>query len=212
MEPQRDLPGFGNEPRESLTLWDYRRQVSDLYAAVRQMPAQASWDQWIAERSRLLRTHEQSPVPAVQRSTHEVLTFPYDPGVRIVATVAAVAERTVRLCHSDTGETPAHAFGSVAFTLGGVACSLTLFWLDDYGGGVFAPFRDLTNGTSTYGGGRYLLDTAKGADLGGSDGQVVLDFNFAYHPSCAFDPKWSCPLAPPENRLAVAVEAGERSS
>ena len=90
--------------------------------------------------------------------------------------------------------------------------SLTIYWMAGYAGGLFLPFRDTTNGTTTYGAGRYLLDAAKSADLGGSAdrGTLILDFNFAYHPSCAFDPRWSCPLAPPENRLDVAVEAGER--
>ena len=51
----------------------------------------------------------------------------------------------------------------------------------------------------------------KGADLGtGDGGRLVLDFNYAYNPSCAYDPRWSCPLAPSENRMQVAVEAGER--
>ena len=87
-----------------------------------------------------------------------------------------------------------------------------MFWLREYSGGIFVPFRDATNGTETYGGGRYLLDTAKGADLGGDAdrGTIVIDFNFAYQPSCAFDPRWSCPLAPPENRLDIAIRAGER--
>ncbi|HEX2293734.1 MAG TPA: DUF1684 domain-containing protein, partial [Actinomycetota bacterium] len=82
---------------------------------------------------------------------------------------------------------------------------------DGYGGGLFLPFRDATSGRSTYGAGRYLYDTIKGADLGAEDGRLVLDFNFAYNPSCAYDPRWACPLAPPSNRLDVAVEAGERS-
>jgi hypothetical protein len=88
---------------------------------------------------------------------------------------------------------------------------LALFWLPEYSGGFFLPFRDATNGAATYGGGRYLIDSAKGADLGGDParGTVILDFNFAYHPSCAFDPRWSCPLSPPENRLAMEVRAGE---
>ena len=65
--------------------------------------------------------------------------------------------------------------------------------------------------THPRGAGRYLLDTAKGADLGiTAGGALVLDFNFAYQPSCAFDPRWACPLAPPEARLAISIEAGER--
>ena len=77
-------------------------------------------------------------------------------------------------------------------------------------GGVFLPFKDLTAGSSTYGAGRYLLDTAKGADLGLERGLLVVDFNFSYHPSCRYDPAWQCPLAPPESVLAAAIEAGEK--
>jgi uncharacterized protein (DUF1684 family) len=81
-----------------------------------------------------------------------------------------------------------------------------------YAGGLFLPFRDATNGTETYGAGRYLLDAAKSADLGGDPERrsLILDFNFAFQPSCAFDPRWSCPLSPPENRLDLRIEAGER--
>jgi hypothetical protein len=91
---------------------------------------------------------------------------------------------------------------------------LSLFWMAGYAGGLFLPYRDATNGAETYGAGRYLLDGAKSADLGGDlkRGTLVLDFNFAFQPSCAFDPKWACPLAPPENRLDVAIRAGERLS
>ncbi len=98
----------------------------------------------------------------------------------------------------------------VRFALAGREHTLSAFWLDQYGGGLFLPFRDATAGTSTYGGGRYLLDTAKSADLGTEEGRLVLDFNFATHPSCVHDPRWSCPLAPPGERLDVAIEAGER--
>jgi uncharacterized protein (DUF1684 family) len=89
---------------------------------------------------------------------------------------------------------------------------LGMFWMSGYAGGLFIPFRDATNGTETYGAGRYLLDAAKSADLGGDParGTLILDFNFAFHPSCAFDPKWACPLAPPENRLDLPIHAGER--
>lgn len=87
---------------------------------------------------------------------------------------------------------------------------LTVYRLGGYGGGLFLPFRDGTAGTSTYGGGRYLLDTIKGADLGLQDGRLVLDFNFAYHPSCCYAPRWTCPLAPPENAVDTPIQAGER--
>ena len=65
---------------------------------------------------------------------------------------------------------------------------------------------------TTYGGGRYLIDTVKGADLGfdREHGTAVLDFNFAFNPSCSYDARWACPLAPAANRLAVPVTAGEQ--
>ena len=88
--------------------------------------------------------------------------------------------------------------------------NLEVYWLDGYGGGLFLPFADATTGNETYGAGRYLLDTAKGADLGNHDDRLVLDFNFAYQPSCAYDPRWTCPLTPPANRLPIPVRAGER--
>ena len=90
--------------------------------------------------------------------------------------------------------------------------TLDLFWLDAYAGGLFVPFRDETSGTESYGGARYLLDTVKGADLGTADRRLVLDFNFAYNPSCAYNPKWVCPLSPPANTLPVPIRAGERLS
>ncbi|MEA2154314.1 MAG: uncharacterized protein QOE11_454, partial [Solirubrobacteraceae bacterium] len=88
--------------------------------------------------------------------------------------------------------------------------ALDLFWLDAYGGGLFVPFADATSAGESYGAGRYALDTIKGADLGTQDGLLVLDLNFSYQPSCSYDARWSCPLAPPANRLDVAVRAGER--
>jgi uncharacterized protein (DUF1684 family) len=103
-------------------------------------------------------------------------------------------------------------FGVVTIPFAAGPRRLELYWMEGYAGGLFLPFRDATNGTETYGAGRYLLDAAKSADLGGdrAAGTLILDFNFAYQPSCAFDPKWACPLAPPSNRLDVPIRAGER--
>ena len=91
--------------------------------------------------------------------------------------------------------------------------TLDVWRLTSYGGGIFVPVKDALAGkaSGTYGGGRYLLDTAKGADLGAgkAPGWLVLDFNFAYNPSCAYDPAWQCPLAPAGNLLRVDVPVGE---
>jgi uncharacterized protein (DUF1684 family) len=91
-----------------------------------------------------------------------------------------------------------------------LSATLDLWWLRQYAGGLFLPIRDGTAGQASYGGGRYLLDTAKGADLGGTEGALVIDLNFLYHPSCRYDSAWVCPLAPPENRIAAPIAAGER--
>jgi hypothetical protein len=99
--------------------------------------------------------------------------------------------------------------GTLRFALDGVDLELGAYWLDGYAGGLFVPFADSTSGSQTYGGGRYALDTAKGADLGGAGDRVVLDFNFSYAPSCAHDARWRCPLAPAANRLGIPVLAGE---
>jgi len=80
--------------------------------------------------------------------------------------------------------------------------------LRQYAGGLWVPIKDPS--PQTYGGGRYLLDTVKGADLGERDGELVLDFNFAYHPSCVYSVRWACPLSPPANALDIPIRAGER--
>jgi len=207
-----DAPGPTAEPRASLALWDYRRRVADLYADIRgTADPTAAWVHWKAQRNWLFASHEMSALPVEERAEFAGLPyFPYDPAFRIVAAIEPAPETTLMVAHSGEGSTPARAFGRAHFRWEDDEHMLTLYWLEEYGGGVFLPFRDATNGGATYGGGRYLLDTAKGADLGWDGSQIVLDFNFGYHPSCVHDPRWSCPLAPPGNRLTAAITAGER--
>ena len=91
-----------------------------------------------------------------------------------------------------------------------IGAKVDVWWLEQYGGGLFLPLRDSTAGDETYGGGRYCLDTAKGSDLGGRDGSLIVDFNFLYHPSCRYDPQWVCPLAPAGNTIDLPLRAGEK--
>ena len=105
--------------------------------------------------------------------------------------------------------------GRVRFSIGRTACQLMVFSLVGYGGGLFLPFRDATSGRETYGGGRYLFDTVKNTDglaleVRAGSPEVVIDFNYAYNPSCAYDVRWACPLAPRENWLMVPIRAGEK--
>jgi len=191
---------------EELALLDWKRRIFALYAEVRAAddPA-AAWRRWCAVRAELYRVHPQSPLVGA-----EPAYFPYDARLRANAVVHDVEPRTLEIAGSAGSLIRFGRFAVARFELLGTSCELELYWLDAYGGGIFLPFGDLTNGEETYGAGRYLLDTVKGADLGGAvDGRLVLDFNFAYNPSCAYDEAWACPLAPPGNVVTVSVEAGE---
>ncbi len=198
---------------ERLELAGWRRQVSELYATVRAEPDPvAAWAHWREVRDRLFRTHPQSPVPEGERGDATAPAyFDYDPALRTIADVDEADGATFELPGSTSGHVIAERAGTVHFALGGEPLSLSMFWLLDYAGGFFLSFRDATCGDETYGAGRYLLDTAKGADLGADrDGRLILDFNFAYQPSCSYDPRWSCPLPPRENWLTIPIRAGER--
>ena len=199
---------------ESLSLLDWRRAIGDTYTEIRAAPdKQAAWRRWQSIRSRLFRTHPQSPVPAEERNDYTgPHLFDYDPAWCRTAAIEAAEPARVEIATSTVDTMAFTRFGVARFAHAGTDLSLELYWLEGYGGGLFVPFADATSGQETYGAGRYLLDTVKGADLGVRDGRLVLDFNFAYQPSCAYDPRWTCPLTPPANRLAVAVRAGERVS
>jgi len=199
---------------EALELADWRRQVAAMYANVRaaQTPEEG-WQLWRERRERLFLEHPQSPLPPADRSPeHGPRYFNYDAALRILAEVEPLASEDVVLPASQPEEFAATKVGTARFRLHDSECVLGVYWLAGYSGGIFVSFRDATSGTETYGAGRYLLDTAKGADLGMQEGRLVLDFNFAYQPSCSYDPIWSCPLAPRENWLSVEVRAGERSA
>jgi uncharacterized protein (DUF1684 family) len=201
---------------EHVALADWRRRVHAMYAALRadDRPGPMRAVAFRAAKDRLVAEHPSSPVPpdarrdfrglAYWRHTDElVLHAPLEPDREAPA---------IGVPRSGAGlGIPFQRIGWVSVSVGGIACRLSVFWLNEYAGGIFIPFRDATSGSASYGGGRYLWDSAKGADLGSTDdGELVLDFNYAYHPSCVFDPRWSCPLAPRENWLEVAIEGGER--
>ena len=169
------------------------------------------WLRWRAVRDDLFRSHPQTPLPPDARAGFAgVPYFDYDPALRVLAEVEP-AER-VRRDIATSGEEPYSftRFARAVFSVHGQGQSLDLYWLDGYGGGVYLCFADATSGRETYGACRYLLDTVKGSDLGSDGDRLILDFNFAYNPSCSYDPRWVCPLAPPGNRLAIPIQAGER--
>lgn len=193
----------------AIALLDWRRKVADMYAAVRANPDPAAAHAiWQRSRNQLLATHSESPVPQAERPTFAgVPVAPYNPRLRFTARVDTGVERLRIEVRTGTD-------GLVSFERAGVVHlpdvgDLDVWWLASYGGGVFVPIRDTRTDGATYAGGRYVIDTVKGADLGGDDGYLVVDLNFAYNPSCAYDPAWACPLAPPGNVVPVAIDAGE---
>jgi uncharacterized protein len=203
-----------NRMSEAEQLWNWRQMIANLYHDVRSNPdASAAWQLWCDTRAMLYRTHPQSPIEPEDREAYAgPATFAYDPALRFTTRLASVEPERLTIATGSDGEVSIRAFArtdGLASRLGG---ELTLYWIEGYGGGVFLPFTDATSGKDTYGGGRYLLDTIKGADLGNvlPDGSLLLDFNFSYFPSCAYSSRYVCPLAPPDNRLKGEVRGGER--
>jgi hypothetical protein len=201
-----------NRKIELLELLDWKRRFFALYAEIRAATDRAeAWERWRSVRDELFRTHPSSPLDQATRGAYPgIPCFEYDPELRVTASVEALDSEGVRIGSSGDEPIAFERFAAAHFALGGTDHALELYWLAAYGGGIFVPFRDATSGAETYGGGRYLLDTVKGADLGMEGDRLVLDFNYAYNPSCSYDPRWVCPLSPPANRLTAAIRGGER--
>jgi hypothetical protein len=205
-----------DRPGNRITLVKWRRDVGDLYSSVREIsqkdPELASI-QFRKRRDELFSNHPQSPLTTSQRSTFQGLNyFPYDSKYRTTGSLNldGSGESTT----SNLGTDGIMRYTRVAlinFELLNTPLTLELYWIEGYGGGIFLPFLDLTNGKSTYMAGRYLFDTIKGVDLGIENETIPLDFNYAYNPSCAYNDNWICPLPPRNNHLSLPVEAGERS-
>jgi uncharacterized protein (DUF1684 family) len=188
----------------SLQVLDWRRRTAALYAQVRtDSDVPAAHARWAREREQMFRAHPASPV---RDRAYRLPVAPYHPRWRAEVALEPASPARVEIPTGTDGVVPFERLG----VLRGPWGDLDAWWLASYGGGVWVPVRDATSGRSSYGGGRYLLDTVKGADLGSTaDGRLVLDLNFLYAPSCAHDEAWACPLAPPGNVLDVAVPAGE---
>jgi uncharacterized protein (DUF1684 family) len=198
--------------RTAVEVVDWRRRVFALYAAVRQAEsAEEAHELWRIERDELMLHHPATALSAGDRTLFEGLPIAsYDPQWRFELPILPAEPGGFDFETGTDGIVPFERIGTVEIPDAG---SLDVWRLKSYGGGLFIPVRDALAGRpgGTYGGGRYLIDTIKGADLGSdaAAGTIVIDFNFAYNPSCAYDPAWACPLAQPGNVLSVAVPVGE---
>jgi uncharacterized protein (DUF1684 family) len=199
-----------------LALVDYRHRVAAIYAEARRddVPAEVPRQRFVAARDVLFAHHPSSPLePGAHAAFRGLHPVGCDPAIRVTAGVDTDLEPDrieVRL--RDDGHLLMTRLARLRFRLPAGEQPLSLYWIEGYGGGPFPPLLDATAGDTTYGGGRYLLDTIKHADLGSEDEHLPLDVDFAYHPSCRYSSRWDCPLAPAGDRLGAAIPAGERLS
>jgi uncharacterized protein (DUF1684 family) len=163
------------------------------------------------DKDEFFRDDPRSPIPAEDRAAFTGLPyFDVDEALRFegltLEPYAGNEPASFAIPTSDGKLRPAVRAGTFRFELGGEPRQLTAYTFENQAddGAVFVPVLDATSGAETYGAGRYLdLDRE-------DDGTYALDFNLLYHPSCVYDAKYSCPLTPAENRLAVRIEAGEK--
>jgi uncharacterized protein (DUF1684 family) len=216
---------------EQLEVADWRRRVAVMWQVWRDASAtdpEGATQRFRADKDRIFAEHPQSPLLPGERASFRGLAYwPYDSDWRMTVRFEPAGEAPaatappaapfggfapIALPNSGSETIAFRKIGRVSLEGPLAGQSLPVFWIQGYGGGIFLPFRDGTSGKETYGAGRYLLDTIKSADHGGDAeaGTLLLDFNLAYHPSCAYDPKWSCPLASPESILRLPVQVGER--
>jgi len=204
-----------------LELHGWRTRMAAIYrerdaAVLAGEPQSDSRDRLVQAKNTLFTTHPQSPLPEEQRSTFAGLPyFPYDPAYNVVAEVSPITDDPSA---EELANGTLRRAATLHMQIAQLPITLTMYWIDVYGGGLFLPFRDATGGIDTYGGGRYLFDTVKGSTFpelqhdpsGFLPTRIGLDFNYAYHPSCFYDVRWVCPLALKENWLTIPITAGER--
>ena len=211
-----------------LDLYDYRRRMADLYREREASFRAGADEQMVLNRFRAMKDalfahHPQSALGAEERATFTGLRyFAYDPALCVEARLEPLADETPATLDASGPHAMQFRRAALAhFAIGETPITLTVYWIDVYGGGLFLPFRDATCPAESYGGGRYLFDTVKGSDflaldepaangMGFGGGRILLDFNYAYNPSCAYDERWVCPLAPRENVVPLPVRAGEQ--
>lgn len=203
-------------------LYDYRQRVAALYSERRRAleageEGEQVWRRFHTGREALFREHPSSALDEGQRRVFVGLpSFPYRADLCVPARVeTGIAPLSRQVAMDSSEQMTMTAVARLQFAIEGQPVELVLYWLEVYGGGLFLPFRDATCPGESYGGGRYLFDTIKGSDFLSLPGpaeqkSILLDFNYAYNPSCAYNDRWVCPLAPQENHLHVAIPAGEK--
>lgn len=156
-----------------------------------------------AEKDEFFGSHPQSPLIREQKQNfHGLNYFPENDALRLEVQVNKFPTREQFEMQTSTGDVqPYEKFGRFQFVVDGEQAELTIYQSEH---GFFLPFVDSLAGHETYPAGRYL----EPEPLPG--GRFFVDFNIAYNPYCAYNEMWSCPITPAENRLKVAIRAGEK--
>jgi uncharacterized protein (DUF1684 family) len=157
-----------------------------------------------AAKDEAFRVNDDSPIPADKKNSLLPLAyFPVDESWAVPASLDVTGDRQKMQVPTSTGKIrDVERIGTLKFTLKKQRLSLTAFLESD--GRLFIPFADPTNGGGTYAAGRYMNLTPT------ATGIYVIDFNVAYNPYCYYNAEFDCPFPPPENRLKLPIEAGER--
>jgi uncharacterized protein (DUF1684 family) len=152
------------------------------------------------------KTSQQSPLTKEQKKDFVGLQyFPENPALRLELPLERYADPERITMQTNTGATQEYfKVGQVRFHVNGEDAALQVYESTDNPGSYFVPFVDATAPAESYGAGRYLEPEEF------HDGELIVDFNLAYNPYCAYNSNWSCPFPPPENRLKVRIEAGEK--
>jgi len=155
------------------------------------------------EKDEFFRTSPQSPLTSAQKRSFQGLChFPENPGLDLTLDLELLHDPSPLSMQTTAGDVQIYErYGRIRFEVEGQAASLIIYRSES---GLFLPFVDALAGKETYGGGRYL----EPEELAGN--RVRVDFNLAYNPYCAYNDRWSCPITPAENRLKVAIRAGEK--
>ncbi|MDE3165970.1 MAG: DUF1684 domain-containing protein [Acidobacteriota bacterium] len=146
---------------------------------------------------------ERDPESEYRRDFHGIESYPAEEAYRITARFVP-DEKEIPILNVLGQTEPLKSPGVAVFTLGGKEYRLRPVFETPDAQELFYIFKDATSGRETYGAGRFLYSALP------KDGTVVLDFNKAYNPPCAFTPYATCPLPPAENKLPVRIEAGEK--
>ena len=201
-----------------LSLINWRREIFSIYDEVRsEEDGIVAWNIWKDKREKLFKFHFESPTfdPNKQSGFNDVpVLYSYNQKFSLFSKFEQISNSEIIQLNTDEYSiTRLKPFIKTTNLRDFLGIELTVFKIEGYGGGLFLPFTDsgCKSGGAHYEGGRYLIDTVKGADLGElKTDELRLDFNFSYNPSCSYNSKWTCPILKDYNRISILVDAGEK--